>query len=349
MSNANDDILIRVDHLRTHFFLDEGVAKAVDGVSFDIRRGKTLGLVGESGCGKSVSALSILRLVPKPPGKIVGGTIEYEGRNLLELSESEMRAIRGNDIAMIFQEPMTSLNPVFTVGSQIMEALELHQGLSRGEARERTLTMLHEVGIPSPEVRIDEYPHQMSGGMKQRVMIAMALACNPALLIADEPTTALDVTIQAQILRLLKRLQAEHGMAILFITHDLAVIAENADEVNVMYASKIVEQAPVGELFAQPCHPYTVALFRSLPRFGHERERLEVIPGTVPNPLEFPDGCKFHPRCFLRDELTKRGDDRAKTCETDEPELREVAPGHTSACHFAEKLGESSAKAVRDT
>jgi len=328
--SAENDILIRVKDLRTHFFLDEGVAKAVDGVSFDIPRGKTLGLVGESGCGKSVTALSILRLVPHPPGRIVGGAIEWEGVNLLELSDRRMRAIRGNDIAMIFQEPMTSLNPVFTVGNQIMEALVLHQKLSRRDARARTLQMLREVGIPSPDVRIDEYPHQMSGGMKQRVMIAMALACNPALLIADEPTTALDVTIQAQILRLLKRLQGEHGMAILFITHDLGVIAENADEVNVMYASKIVEQAAVAELFAHPRHPYTVALFRSLPLLGHEHERLEVIPGTVPNPLEFPPGCKFHPRCFMAHDV----------CRTDEPALREIADGHTSACHFAEELGE---------
>lgn len=343
MSDTSDNVLIRVRDLRTHFFLDDGVAKAVDGVSFDIRRGKTLGLVGESGCGKSVTSLSILRLVPSPPGRIVGGTIEYEGRSLLELPENEMRAIRGNDIAMIFQEPMTSLNPVFTIGNQIMEALVLHQGLSSRRARKRALEMLREVGIPSPEVRIDEYPHQMSGGMKQRVMIAMALACNPALLIADEPTTALDVTIQAQILRLLNRLQAEHGMAILFITHDLGVIAENADEVAVMYASKIVEKAPVGELFARPLHPYTVALFRSLPVLGQEHEKLNVIPGSVPNPLEFPTGCKFHPRCFLREEIA--GSDRgnkAEKCRNEEPGLREMCPGHTSACHFAEELMQRS-------
>jgi len=327
MTETND-ILIRVHDLKTHFFLDEGVAKAVDGVSFEIAQGKTLGLVGESGCGKSVTALSILRLVQSPPGRIVGGTIEFEGENLLEVSEREMRRIRGNDIAMIFQEPMTSLNPVFTVGTQIMEALVLHQHLSHHAARERALAMLREVGIPSPEVRIDEYPHQMSGGMKQRVMIAMALACSPALLIADEPTTALDVTIQAQILRLLDDLQERLGMAILFITHDLGVIAENADEVAVMYASKIVEKTGTAELFARPLHPYTVGLFRSIPRLGHETETLEVIPGNVPNPLEFPTGCKFHPRCAMAQEV----------CRTDEPELREIRPGHTSACHFAEKL-----------
>ncbi|HUU42428.1 MAG TPA: ABC transporter ATP-binding protein, partial [Planctomycetota bacterium] len=328
-----------VRDLRTHFFLDEGVAKAVDGVSFDIRRSRTLGLVGESGCGKSVTALSILRLVQSPPGKIVGGAVEFEGKDLLKVSEREMRRIRGNDVAMIFQEPMTSLNPVFTVGDQIMEALVLHQKLSHGDARERTLAMLREVGIPSPEVRIDEYPHQMSGGMKQRVMIAMALACDPALLIADEPTTALDVTIQAQILRLLKRLQHDHRMAVLLITHDLGVIAENADAVAVMYASKIVEEAVTVELFATPLHPYTVGLFRSIPKLGRETEKLAVIPGNVPNPLEFPAGCKFHPRCFLAEER----------CETEEPVLRELRPGHTSACHFAEKLLEGAPATTRTT
>ena len=323
-----NDILIRVRNLRTYFHLDDGVAKAVDGVSFDIHRGRTLGLVGESGCGKSVTSLSILRLVQSPPGRIEGGEILYEGRNLLDLSEREMRAIRGNRVAMIFQEPMTSLNPVFTVGFQIMEALALHQKMNRRQARARALEMLREVGIPSPEVRIDEYPHQMSGGMKQRVMIAMALACSPALLIADEPTTALDVTIQAQILRLLKRLQRERGMAVLLITHDLGVVAENADDVCVMYASKIVEKTDVRELFSLPLHPYTVGLFRSIPRLGREGEKLDVIPGNVPNPLEFPAGCKFHPRCFM-------AEDR---CRTDEPALREIKSGHACACHFAERL-----------
>jgi oligopeptide/dipeptide ABC transporter ATP-binding protein len=323
-----DDILIRVRDLRTHFFLDEGVAKAVDGVSFDIRKGRMLGLVGESGCGKSVTSLSILRLIASPPGRIVGGQILYEGKNLLDLPENEMRRVRGNRIAMIFQEPMTSLNPVFTVGSQIMEAVMLHQKLDYANARARTLEMLREVGIPSCETRIDEYPHQMSGGMKQRVMIAMALACSPALLIADEPTTALDVTIQAQILRLLKRLQRERGMAVLLITHDLGVVAENADEVAVMYASKIVEKADAAVLFSLPLHPYTVGLFRSLPRFGLEGVRLDVIPGNVPNPLEFPPGCKFHTRCFMAEEI----------CRTSEPEIREIKAGHFSACHFAERL-----------
>ena len=325
---TSNDVLLSVRNLRTYFHLDDGVAKAVDGVSFDIHRGRTLGLVGESGCGKSVTSLSILRLVQSPPGRIEGGEILYEGRNLLDLSERRMRAIRGNRVAMIFQEPMTSLNPVFTVGFQIMEALRLHQKMNRRQARERATEMLREVGIPSPEVRIDEYPHQMSGGMKQRVMIATALACHPALLIADEPTTALDVTIQAQILRLLKRLQRERGMAVLLITHDLGVVAENADDVCVMYASKIVEKTDVCELFERPLHPYTVGLFRSIPRLGREGERLDVIPGNVPNPLEFPAGCKFHPRCSM-------AEDR---CRTDEPALREIHPGHFSACWFAEKL-----------
>ncbi len=325
---AANDILLQVRGLRTVFHLDEGVARAVDGVSFDVRRGRTLGLVGESGCGKSVTSLSILRLVPSPPGEIVGGEIRCEGRNLLALTEREMRAIRGNRIAMIFQEPMTSLNPVFTAGFQIMEALVLHRKMTRRAARERAIEMLREVGIPSPDTRVDEYPHQMSGGMRQRVMIAMALACDPALLIADEPTTALDVTIQAQILRLLKRLQRERGMAVLLITHDLGVVAENADEVCVMYASKIVERAETRELFARPLHPYTVGLFRSIPWLGRENDRLDVIPGAVPNPLEFPAGCKFHPRCAM-------AEDR---CAVEEPALRDVCPGHASACHFAEQL-----------
>ena len=322
------DILLSVRDLRTHFHLDEGVAKAVDGVSFDVRRGKTLGLVGESGCGKSVTSLSIMGLVQSPPGKIAGGEILYEGRNLLNLSGREMRRIRGNRIAMVFQEPMTSLNPVFTAGFQIMEALRLHQKMGRRDARARALEMLREVGIPSPEVRIDEYPHQMSGGMKQRVMIAMALACSPELLIADEPTTALDVTIQAQILRLLSRLQKERGMSVLLITHDLGVVAENADEVCVMYASKVAEHAEVKELFERPLHPYTVGLFRSIPRLGRRGGKLAVIPGSVPNPLEFPSGCKFHPRCFMAEER----------CKADEPALREIRPGHWSACWFAERL-----------
>jgi len=269
-----------------------------------------------------------MRLVPSPPGEIVGGSVKLEGTNLLELPEPQMRSIRGNRIAMIFQEPMTSLNPVFTVGSQIMEALILHRKLSKGEARQRTLELLETVGIPSPRIRIDEYPHQMSGGMKQRVMIAMALACRPQLLIADEPTTALDVTIQAQILELLSQLQQQFGMSVLLITHNLGVVAEACKRLAVMYAGKVVEQALILELFDLPLHPYTVGLLQSLPRVGDKRERLAVIPGTVPNPVDFPPGCRFHPRCF-------RAEAR---CSRDEPELREIAPGHLSACHFAEGL-----------
>ena len=321
--------LLEVKGLRTHFFLEDGVARAVDGVDLAIGEGKTLGLVGESGCGKSVTALSIMRLIPDPPGRIVAGNIALNAGNLLELREEEMRKIRGKDIAMIFQEPMTSLNPVFTVGSQIEEVLMLHEkDMTPHKARTRALDMLKQVGIPSPEVRLNEYPHQMSGGMRQRVMIAMALACTPKLLIADEPTTALDVSIQAQILALLNRLQEEVGMSILLITHDLGVVAEVADDVSVMYAGKIAEHAPVQELFAQPKHPYTLGLFKSVPRLGQELERLDVIPGTVPDPLASPRGCKFHPRCAMAQEI----------CRRDEPELREITPGHLSACHFAEKV-----------
>ncbi len=331
---TEDGALLEVRDLQTHFFLDQGVARAVDGVSFDVRAGETLGLVGESGCGKTVTALSILRLVPSPPGRIVGGSIRLKGTELLSLSQSGIRAIRGNYIAMIFQEPMTSLNPVYTVGSQIMEALILHQKLSKGEARGRTLQMLRKVGIPSPEVRIDEYPHQMSGGMKQRVMIAMALACEPELLIADEPTTALDVTIQAQILELLAGLQQELGMSVLLITHNLGVVAEVCERVVVMYAGKVVERTTTVELFDAPRHPYTIGLLESLPRMRDKREKLVVIPGTVPDPLSFPSGCRFHPRCFRVEEM----------CSRDEPQLRKISAGHACACHFAESLADYERK-----
>jgi oligopeptide/dipeptide ABC transporter ATP-binding protein len=302
-------------------------------VTFDIDAGETVGLVGESGCGKSVTSLSILRLIPEPPGEIAGGDILFRGRSLLGLSEQEMRSIRGNAISMIFQEPMTSLNPVFTCGFQIMEAIQLHQQLGPAAARERAIEMLRVVGIPSPEQRVDEYPHQLSGGMRQRVMIAMALSCNPALLIADEPTTALDVTIQAQILELIARLREEFGMAVLIITHDLGVVAEVSDRVAVMYAGKIVEYASTRSIFKQPVHPYTQGLLASIPTLGLEIERLAVIPGTVPNPLEFPAGCKFHPRCPLADER----------CRREEPEL-EPAPGeagqgpHGVACWKAGEI-----------
>ena len=326
MADSNGDLLLDIRNLRTHFFTDDGVVKAVDGVSFPIHRGKTLGVVGESGCGKSVTALSTMRLI-SPPGRIVEGQILFEGKDVVSIPEKEMRSIRGHQIAMIFQEPMTSLNPVFTVGNQIMEAVRLHLGKSKAEAREHTIGMLERVKIPSPATRVDEYPHQLSGGMRQRVMIAMALACNPKLLIADEPTTALDVTIQAQILDLMRELQQEFQMSIMIITHDLGVIAELSDYVAVMYASKIVEYAPVKELYANPLHPYTLGLFRSRPSLGTKKgEKLNVIPGTVPNPLRFPPGCKFHPRC---PQVVDR-------CREAEPELRELRPGHWVACDVVE-------------
>jgi oligopeptide/dipeptide ABC transporter ATP-binding protein len=326
-----NEMLISVRHLSTHFSTEQGLAKAVQDVSFDIPKAKTLALVGESGCGKSVTALSILRLIPNPPGRIVAGEILLEGQSLLKLSQSRMRSIRGNDIAMIFQEPMTSLNPVFTIGNQIIEVIQLHQKKSFKEARRMAVEMLGKVGIADPQQRIDEYPHQMSGGMRQRVMIAMALSCTPKLLIADEPTTALDVTIQAQILDLLRQLQQQQHMSILLITHDLGVVAENADDVVVMYASRIAESAPVETLFARPLHPYTQGLLRSLPKLNERRDRLEVIGGSVPNPVDFPSGCKFHPRCPVGCE--------DRRCQTEEPLLKEVEPGHNAACWYAPGYG----------
>jgi peptide/nickel transport system ATP-binding protein len=331
--------LIDIQNLQTYFYTDEGVVKAVDDVSLVVPRGKTLGLVGESGCGKSVTALSVIRLI-SPPGRIAGGRITmYDNgrpRVLSDLPEPEMRRIRGARISMIFQEPMTSLNPVFTVGQQIGEAIRLHQRVGKAEARNRTIELLQKVRIPVPERRVDEYPHQMSGGMRQRVMIAMALSCRPELLIADEPTTALDVTIQAQILDLLRQLQSELGMSILIITHDLGIVAEMADDVAVMYASKVVEYAPVRELFARPLHPYTAGLFHSRPEPGKPKsERLSTIKGMVPSPLHFPSGCKFHPRCPFKQE---------PVCTTDEPALREIVPGHFARCHFAGELDFSHAK-----
>src|SRR5574342_585409 len=286
--------LIQVRNLKTSFFTPEGEVRAIDGVSFEIGEGKTLGLVGESGCGKSVTSLSIMRLIQSPPGKIVGGEILYRGKDLLKLSNEEMRKIRGNEISMIFQEPMTSLNPVFTVGNQIGEAIKLHQGLGKQETRAKTIEMLRLVKIADPESRVDAYPHQLSGGMRQRVMIAMALSCNPSLLIADEPTTALDVTIQAQILELMKELQHELGGMALLLTHDLGVVAEQADDVAIMYAGKIVERANTAAIFARPFHPYTVGLLNSLPGArGKKKKRLAAIPGVVPNPLHLPGGCRF--------------------------------------------------------
>jgi peptide/nickel transport system ATP-binding protein len=340
--------LVEIQNLRTHFFTDEGVVKAVEDVSLTIPRGKTLGLVGESGCGKSVTALSVIRLI-SPPGKIVSGSIAFydDGRKieLTTLPEAEMRKMRGSRIAMIFQEPMTSLNPVFTVGSQIAEAVRLHHRVSSREAWDRAVEMLHKVRIPDAERRASEYPHQFSGGMRQRVMIAMALSCNPKLLIADEPSTALDVTIQAQVLDLLRDLQAEFGMSILIITHDLAVIAEMADDVAVMYASKVVEYAPVVELFTNPLHPYTRGLFSSRPEPGKPKDqRLRTIPGVVPSPLRFPPGCKFHPRCPYCQERCKREEPVLRR-----PDLAQIPPSHVVHCHFAEQIEEKEEAAVKAT
>ncbi|MBN1943395.1 MAG: ABC transporter ATP-binding protein [Phycisphaerae bacterium] len=320
--------LLSVRDLRTCFHTDDGVVCAADGVSFDVGAGETFALVGESGCGKSVTAFSILRLLPSPPAKIERGRVELQGRDLLKFSEKQMRQIRGGQIGMVFQEPMTSLNPVFTCGNQIVEAIRLHRRLSARDARDLAIELLKKVGIAEPARRLEAYPHQLSGGMRQRVMIAMALSCNPRLLIADEPTTALDVTIQAQILDLLNQLQADEGLSILLITHDLAVVAQTARQVAVMYASKIVETAGVKELFTRPLHPYTRGLLRSVPRLGEAKRRLETIPGVVPNPLHFPAGCKFHPRCPV-------GCDTHR-CQTREPPLREIAPGHCVACWEAE-------------
>ncbi|RJP18267.1 MAG: ABC transporter ATP-binding protein [Candidatus Abyssobacteria bacterium SURF_5] len=314
--------LLQVKDLKTYFYSDSKVARAVDGVSFRIGEGRTFGLVGESGCGKSMTALSILRLVPSPPGRIVGGEIIFEDRNLLKLSEPQMRAVRGNDIAMIFQEPMTSLNPVFTVGYQVAEAIRLHRKVSRAEAKAMVIDLFRKVKIPSPEQRYKDYPHQLSGGMKQRVMIAMAISCNPKLLIADEPTTALDVTIQAQILELLNDLRKEFNMSTLLITHDLGVIAETTDDVAVMYAGQIVEYATTRTLFTNPKHPYTIGLFGSLPRMGEKGESLRTIEGFVPDPGNYPGGCRFEPRCSYSDE----------PCRRVESELREIEPGHSVRC-----------------
>ena len=324
---SDNGTLLSVKELSTHFFTGEGVVKAVQNVSFSIKKGRTFALVGESGCGKSVTALSIMRLVPAPQGKIVSGEIVFEGRNLPTLDEKRMRQIRGNKIAMIFQEPQTSLNPVYTVGNQIVEAIKLHQKKGNKEAWVDAVDMLRKVGIADPDQRIFEYPHQMSGGMQQRVMIAMAVSCEPALLIADEPTTALDVTIQAQILDLLDQLQEQNGMSILLITHDLGIVAERAQDVAVMYASRIVEVADSQSLFAEPLHPYTQGLLKSIPRLGFSDRRLWTISGNVPEPLHFPAGCKFHPRCPVGN--------ADKQCQTVEPELKKVQPGRCVACWYA--------------
>ena len=341
------DPLLHIDRLHLAFDTPGGDVHPVRDSSIAVHRGQTVALVGESGCGKSVTAMTVLRLIPVPPGKVLGGRVVFEGTDLLTLTEKQMRKVRGGRIAMIFQEPMTSLNPVYTIGDQIAEAVSLHQGLGSRAALDKAEEAMRDVGISDPRRRLGEYPHQMSGGMRQRVMIAMALACEPDLLIADEPTTALDVTIQAQILELLRSLQRERDMAILLITHDLGVVAENADVVAVMYASRIVETATVEDLFDAPQHPYTRALFRSIPKLNDRAERLETIPGNVPNPADFPSGCKFHTRCPLTVELaSKDGADAAdvltrdgdrlrvlRRCVADEPDAREVRPGHWAACH----------------
>jgi peptide/nickel transport system ATP-binding protein len=320
--------LLEIQGLKTYFFTNKGVVKAVDGVDVSIHEGETLGLVGESGCGKSMTALSIMRLVPEPMGRIVDGSIRFGGKNLVKMTESEMRKIRGNQISMVFQEPMTSLNPVFKVGVQIGEVIRLHQEVAAKEAWERSIEMLQMVGIPSPESRVNDYPHQMSGGMRQRVMIAMALSCRPKLMIADEPTTALDVTIQAQILDLINRLKEQVGSSILLITHNLGVVAEVAQYVGVMYAGHIVEYADVIHLFKNPKHPYTVGLFQSIPkkRGSLGRERLKAIPGLVPDLLELPLGCKFQDRCS---QLFPK-------CKEEPPPSIEIEPGHQVRCWLYE-------------
>ncbi len=321
-ATTDSTALLKVENLRTYFHTRAGVARAVDGVSFELAASETLGLVGESGCGKSVTALSIMRLVSDPPGKIESGHILLNGRDLLSLSDEQMCQVRGNDVAMIFQEPMTSLNPVITCGQQIAEAVELHQQVSSAEAHNRAIEMLRLVGIAAPEQRVNEYPHQLSGGMRQRVMIAMGLSCNPQMLIADEPTTALDVTVQAQIMELLARLQEELGMAILLITHDLGVVAETSDRAAVMYAGSIVETAVTEVLFANPRHPYTQGLIRSIPDLDTDQHRLEIIPGSVPDARQVLAGCRFYSRCPLADDH----------CYEAAPPLVQIQEGHQAAC-----------------
>lgn len=321
-SRCEQDTMLEVAGLKTHFFTTKGVLPAVDDISFTVKKRKILGLVGESGCGKSMTALSLMGLVPAPAGKTVAGKIVLDGKNLANLTEKEMCKIRGNEISMIFQEPMTSLNPVYTVGKQVMEAAILHQHLSKAEAKEKALEMFRLVGIPEPEQRLNAYPHQLSGGLRQRVMIAMALSCRPKLLIADEPTTALDVTVQAQILQLMKKLQAELNSAIVLITHDMGVVAEVCDEVVIMYAGKIVEQAHVFELFDNCLHPYTTGLLKALPTLRKSGERLYNIPGMLPNLLQLPKGCLFYPRC----------EQASQRCAEQEPDLIEVSQGHFVRC-----------------
>ena len=319
------DALLQVDNLKTQFFTQDGVVKAVNGVSFRLMSGETLGIVGESGCGKSITAMSIMRLIPQPPGKIVDGQVLFQGKDILKMSDEQVRDIRGNDIAMIFQDPMTSLNPVLTINRQISESLELHKGMNKTESRARAVELLKMVGIPNAEQRVDQYPHQFSGGMRQRVMIAMALSCDPLVLIADEPTTALDVTIQAQILDLMRKLQQERGTAVMLITHDLGVVAGMSDRINVMYAGVVVETAETEEIFANPRHPYTLGLLNSIPRLDmRTKQKLDPIRGLPPDLIDLPDMCPFSPRCDYSEEI----------CERKAPALREVGPGHMASCWF---------------
>ena len=322
--------LLEVKDLKTHFFTSEGVVKAVDGVSYDLEEGETLGLVGESGCGKSVSALSLMRLIPSPPGKIVNGEVLFEAQDILKIGIDDMRHIRGGKIAMIFQEPMTSLNPVLTIERQLTETLQLHKGMSRVDARKEAETLLFKVGIPDPGRRMKQYPHQFSGGMRQRVMIAMALSCSPRLIIADEPTTALDVTIQAQILELMKALTTEFGVALIVITHNLGVVARYADRVNIMYAGKIIERGTAREIYSNPRHPYTVGLLKSVPRLDQPRRaRLEPIEGQPPDLINLPQGCAFRARCQWA----------VDRCAAEVPPLMQTGDGHRSACWQADQLG----------
>ena len=324
MSNRSSEPLLSVENLRVRFWTQRGTVHAVNGISFEIAPGETLGIVGESGCGKSVTSLALLGILPRA-GRVARGKAVFEGRDLLALSDKELRGIRGREIAMIFQDPMSSLNPVLTIGRQIREALQTHFDLDRREADKRAVELLDQVGIPTANARLRDYPHQFSGGMRQRAMIAMALACDPRLLIADEPTTALDVTIQAQILDLMQRLQQETGTAVILITHDLGVVAEVADEVVVMYAGRVVEQAPVRTLFDEPQHPYTIGLLGSIPRLHLEQERLAAIRGFVPNAAALPAGCRFHPRCPFA----------VEKCRHEVPPLMEITPQHEAACWLA--------------
>jgi oligopeptide transport system ATP-binding protein len=328
--------LLQIKELETHFFTSEGVVRAVNGVSYDVQPGETLGLVGESGSGKSVSALSLMRLIPNPPGKIVGGEVLFDGESLLDVDDARMREIRGNDIAMVFQEPMTSLNPVLTIGRQLTEALELHLGLKRRDAEARAVELLHLVGIPAAEERLHDYPHQFSGGMRQRVMIAMALSCDPKLLLADEPTTALDVTIQAQVLEVMARLSRELGTAVIVITHNLGVVARYADRVNVMYGGRIVEAGSATDIYHNPRHAYTLGLLESVPRLDARTGRLIPIEGVPPDLTNLPVGCAFEPRCRFATDI----------CREERPELTEVREGHKMACWHPDEVGEEARRQV---